>query len=939
MHPEDNERVLASLRNLGRARFDEEFRIVRPDGEIRWVHDRVFPIRDERGEIYRLAGIVEDITERKQFEDALRKSEERYRSVVESQTELICRFLPDTTLTFVNSTYCRYFGKTQEELIGMKYLDLIPEPAREITREHIGSLIENPRVEIHEHEVMLPDGGIGWQQWVDHAILDEGGKVIEFQAVGRDITERKQIEEERRESEERLRLALEAGRMGVWEWDVGTNAVKWSRENFTILGLAPFTFEPDYHTWADRVHPDDLPAALGELNRAIAEKGEFRYEYRVIWPDGTVRWVENHGKPVYDDGGQCRKVSGLIVDITERKQADEALRQSEARYRAIVEDQTELVCRVLPGGRYTFVNEAYCRYFDLKSEELIGRTFQPFIYPEDAVKVNQLLASITPNNPVGTLEHRVVLPDGEVRWQQWTERGIFDEQGRLLEFQCVGRDVTQRKQAEERLMESEAQLRLLTELIPQHVWTGFPGNVADFRNQRWLDYTGMTIEEAREQGWMTALHPDDHGPVLNAIREASSQKRNYEVEERLRRHDGQYRWFLARAIPQLDEEGNIIMWYGTNTDIEDRKQAEEALRLSEDKFSKAFRSSPDAFAISRQGDGMILEVNERWEEILGYTRDEAVGRTAWELQIYLDPGERVRLISLVRERGSVRDFEVDIRKKSGEIRNVLVSAEPIMIRDEPCLILILRDVTERKRTGEALRESEEALRKSYARIEDLAGRLIAAQEDERRHIARELHDDLNQQVAALAIGISRLKRQLTDAGPAVQEQIAKLREKTDWLSERIRQVSHELHSSILQHIGLPAALNSYCAEFSDREGITVTLDIQDGVEAVSPDAALCLYRIAQESLHNIARHSGARSAIVALAQVNGAIELRVADQGAGFDPGQAREGRGLGLVSMEERVKLLHGNFVLTTRPGEGTELKAQIPLRGDYEQNQGPAC
>jgi signal transduction histidine kinase len=265
----------------------------------------------------------------------------------------------------------------------------------------------------------------------------------------------------------------------------------------------------------------------------------------------------------------------------------------------------------------------------------------------------------------------------------------------------------------------------------------------------------------------------------------------------------------------------------------------------------------------------------------------------------------------------------------------LVCAEPMMIRDEICLLVIVRDVTELKRAEEALRRNEEALRRSHARIEDLAGRLIAAQEDERRHIARELHDDLNQQVAALAIGISRLKRQFPDAGAAVQEQIARLREKTDWLSERIRQLSHDLHSSILQHVGLPAALNSYCAEFSDREGITVTLDIRDGVEAVSQDAALCLYRVAQESLRNVARHSGARSAIVALTHVNGAVELRVVDEGVGFDPGQARESRGLGLVSMEERVKLLHGNFVLTTRPGAGTELRAQIPLRQEYEQNK----
>jgi signal transduction histidine kinase len=291
----------------------------------------------------------------------------------------------------------------------------------------------------------------------------------------------------------------------------------------------------------------------------------------------------------------------------------------------------------------------------------------------------------------------------------------------------------------------------------------------------------------------------------------------------------------------------------------------------------------------------------------------------------------------IEENGEFR-YEYRVIWPDGSVRWVEDRGKPVYGEGGQCLKVsgLILDISERKEAEEALRESEEALRKSYARIEDLAGRLIASQEEERRHIARELHDDLNQQVAALAIGISRLKRQFSNPDDTVLEQIAKLQNKTDLLSERIRQVSHELHSSILQHVGLPAALNSYCAEFSDREGIAVALDIGAGFEAVPPEAALCLYRVAQESLRNVARHSGARRAVVTLAGVNGAIELRVADQGVGFDPGQARECRGLGLVSMEERVKLLHGNFSLTTRPGAGTELRAQIPLRGKHEQTAG---
>src|SRR4030095_12417613 len=120
----------------------------------------------------------------------------------------------------------------------------------------------------------------------------------------------------------RLRLALEAGRMGVWERDTRTYAVKWSKETYTIMGLSPFSLEPHYPPWADGVHPDDLPVANEKMRKAIEEKRDFRYEYRIIWPDGSVRWVEGHGKPVYDEDGQCLKVSGLIVDISERKRTD-----------------------------------------------------------------------------------------------------------------------------------------------------------------------------------------------------------------------------------------------------------------------------------------------------------------------------------------------------------------------------------------------------------------------------------------------------------------------------------------------------------------------------------------------------------------------------------------------------------------------------------------
>jgi signal transduction histidine kinase len=265
---------------------------------------------------------------------------------------------------------------------------------------------------------------------------------------------------------------------------------------------------------------------------------------------------------------------------------------------------------------------------------------------------------------------------------------------------------------------------------------------------------------------------------------------------------------------------------------------------------------------------------------------------------------------------------------TGAAGDKVLSLQLFLIVMSVPLMFLAAAIQEQEAIERTLRESGERYRGMVEEQADLAGRLIIAQEEERKRLNRELHEDLNQQVAALAIGLGRLGRQLPQVDLAVRNEITKLENKTTILSERMSRLSHELHSSTLEHVGLVAALKLLCIEFTDREKVYITLDVQGVITDVPAEIALCLYRVTQEALRNIAEHSGANNARLTLTRTGAALELRIVDQGVGFDPRTVKERRGLGLASMEERIRLSHGSFEIESHPGSGTELKVSIPFR-----------
>jgi PAS domain S-box-containing protein len=281
----------------------------------------------------------------------------------------------------------------------------------------------------------------------------------------------------------------------------------------------------------------------------------------------------------------------LAVFVEEQKRSQKALRRSEAQYRAIVEDQTEMICRFLPDGTYTFVNGAVCRAVHRSAEDLVGQSFWDRLPAESHEAVREFLGSITRARPVASREHEVVAAPGRtVCWQHWTARGFFDDHGAVTEYQAVGRDITERKRAEDehRQLESQRQIarvlraseerfRSLADNAPVLIWMSGLRNEAVYFNKPWLDFTGRPLEEELGFGWIESVHPDDRRACMDTCDGAFGRREPLAMQFRLRRSDGEYRWILDNGVPYFGADGAFSGYVGSCVDITPRKLAEEEL--------------------------------------------------------------------------------------------------------------------------------------------------------------------------------------------------------------------------------------------------------------------------------------------------------------------------------------------------------------------------
>ena len=753
--------------------------------------------------------------EREQLVRAQAAMEARLRlaNIVESSNDAIIGTDMDGIITDWNNGAARLYGYPAGEVIGKPASLLIPPDRANEFGEIMGALERGGTVKHYETVRLKKDGTRIEVSLTMSPIREADGGIVGASVIIRDVSERKRQETLLRESEERLRVAAEVGRMYAWEWNPATDSVRRSAECADILGLSDASGEGIAKDYLAFIHPDDRAELRSLVDALTPEDPVYRTHYRRFRAEGALLWLEESGCATFDGDGKMVRLVGMTADITERKQAEEALRRREESYRMFVTQSSEAI---------------FCMNMDAP---------MPLDLPEDE-QIHHIL-------------HDSYM--GECNDAMASMYGISSAQDFLG------------KRLSDMLVTSDPHN---IELTRDYIRSGF----------KVLD------RESHEQ--------DIHG---------------------------QPKVFLNSMIGMV-ENGKYVRSWGIQRDITELKRAERAQRESEDKLRLLLDSTAEAIY------GIDLEhrctfCNPACLHTLGYEHvDEVLGKNMHDLIHHTRadgtsfPADECRVHRVIQAgEGDHAEDEVLWRANGTSFPAEYWSYPQRRGERVVGAVVAFIDITEHKLAEAALA--------------NVSRRLIEAQEQERARIGRELHDDIGQRLAMVAVQLQQTHDDSLVL-PEVRNRMDELNKEISGIADDIQSLSHELHSAKLQYLGIAAAMKSFCKEFGEQQKVEIDFQSHDLPSPVPPDTALCLFRVLQEALHNSAKHSGVKRFEVRLWGTSGEIQLTVKDSGAGFDREAAKESRGLGLITMEERLKLANGTLSIDSQLKRGTTIHARVPLR-----------
>lgn len=739
-HPEDRPELQALWERVSGGQMVDQvvYRLIAKDGTVKWVAGSWGAVTDEAGRqvgirgtcqditervaaerlveetIQKFRPIVEEIAERKRVEQALLESEERTRLAMQAGRMFAFEWNPRTDEVRRSYNSADILGSEAEATreAGKESLKRVHPDDQERLRQAIRSLTPaNDRYEI-QYRVIRHGGQIATLQQNGRALFDNGAEMIRLIGIIADITERNQAETALRDSEERFRLTFSQAAVGMAHTGLGGEWLLLNDRFCEILGYSQAELRGK--SFLDFTHPDDREASLTAVRRLLAaEIASWSTETRYVRKDGAILFVRLWVSLVRHQDNRPQYFISVVEDVTDKLRAELALRDSERRL-TLAESAAHLGVweRDLRTNVKTISGEC-AKLYGLTPDRsvLTYAEWLSLIHPYDRERLMTLIADSIQRTGSWDTEFRVVWPDGSVHWLLTKGTVLLDDSGRPVRRVGVCLDITERKQAEAALRESEERFRNMADTAPVLIWVSGPDKLTTFFNKPWLDFTGRTLEQEMGDGWAAGVHPRDLDRCLETYSSSFDARCGYQMEYRIRRVDGEYRWLLENGIPR-HREGEFIGFIGSCIDVTDHKVIEERLRANEVRLMEAQR-------LARIGSWELDIEDDRihWSDevfrIFGLPNGPPSTYSA--VLSHVHPKDQEKLLESDRQvRSNILPVEVEYRiiRPQGEVRFVHSIVEAVR-NDRGALIRIvgsIQDITEQVKARELLRESEERLK-------------------------------------------------------------------------------------------------------------------------------------------------------------------------------------------------------------------------------------
>jgi PAS domain S-box-containing protein len=817
-----------------------------------------------------------------------------------------------------------------------------------LVKETIGRASQDGKDFDFEHRLPMPDASVKHVRIVAHA--ESGGRDgLEFVGAVMDVTVIKEVED-------RIRLIINTVPGLLWTarpdgWVDFLNQRWLDYTGLTLEQGLGWAWQPGYH-------PDDLGNVLSKWRAAVAERKPLEVEARLRRFDGEYRWYLKRAFPLFDNAGRVLGWYGGNIDIHDLKQAEEKLRQNET-YLAEAQrlSQTGSWAWSVKTNENLFWSREHYRIYGFDPDSDSGQygLARERIHPADLRAFDEKLDRAIQGKSDFEIDFRIVLPDGEVKHIHNLGHPRLNNAGELIEYIGTTMDVTEQVRARAALEEafakikkSEASLRTIIDTIPTLAWSTEPDGSVEFVNLRWRNYTGLTTEQARGSGWEAVIHPEDIGWLSEQRRITMASGKPFELEARMRRHDGQYRWFINRADPLFDEQGKIVKWYGTNTDIDDRKRAEEALRRSENYLAEAQRLTHTGSWVYNILTGALVHSSEEHRRLFGFDPEKGIPSFD-EIVSRIHPEDRtVALHEFETSNPSGKDFDAHFRivLPDGAMRYVYGTGHPVFnpsgeIRE---FVGMVMDVTESKRAEEALRQAQADLA-HVSRVTTM-GELTAS-------IAHEVNQPLTAVVNNANASISLLPKHAPNL-EEVREALAEIIDDANRASDviaRVRQLVKRapIGKSLLNLRDVVQDVLALARHELAARHVTIRTDMSQDLPSVFGDRVQLqqvLLNLVMNGMDAMSQVEAAKRVLIVCARpeiqdgVSRAL-INVQDSGRGFKPEEKDrlfesfyttkpQGMGMGLAISRSIIEAHGGRLWAELNQGPGATFVFSLPVAGN---------